>query len=111
MALQKTKSIKGYDYSYWIVYSYGANKMGNCIVRLALYKDKDTRDLHIDNYELLQAKNIEGFELSISQIYTQIKASQPATQEDVDAGKIGADGEPVENVGDEMNWFADSVDV
>jgi len=101
MALIKTKTIKGYDYEYWIISDMTCNKkIGNTNITLSLYKDKATRDESIQNDVMQIDVVIPVYTLDVAQMYTLVKdaISELDTTEEVDERPV------------RIKFFADAQD-
>jgi len=105
MGLQKTKTINGFDYSYWKIIQMRPNYIKETTrIDLALYKDKDTRDADPTNHVEVQCFTKSSLIESRADGYDAIKESHPAQYSDVLQGIA-------EEEGDELNWFNDATDV
>ena len=110
MALKKSKTINGVTGEYWQIFSNWYDKNTNkTLSRMRCYVNEIIRDGEsgLRNYismpEFIMARFFNG-EKSVAQSYAEWKVSKPATQEDVDKG-IATE------VGQELNEFADAIDV
>lgn len=82
MALQLSKTIKGFDCNYWtILERLGMNDSGKTRVILALYRDKDVRDEEkkngatMQNYIHTQMIFLNGSRYDYADLYKKIKES------------------------------------
>jgi len=74
MALTLQTIYKGLTAEYWKIISVSENMMANqTLVRLALYKDKATRDANIADFIDLRALTFDGLDLTREAIYPLIK--------------------------------------
>ena len=106
MALELTKNVKGYDYSYWRIRQLRLNfDRGITRVLLALYKDRSTRLENIQSDVRDEQKAFVFNELlTRADAYAKIKESKIADKTDVLQGLAEKEGE-------EMNEFANAKDI
>jgi len=80
MALQLEETEKGIVCNYWKIYRADSNIAENkTVVRLALYKDKASRDSSVMNFLKLEAFTFSGVDYTRAQLYAKIK--EPVNEE------------------------------
>lgn len=105
MALNKTKNVNGFDCGYWKIVNQRVSYVRQTTrIDIALYKDEATRNADVNSHVLVESITKPSVIQHRDDAYTAIKESQPATEADVFQGLAEEEGE-------EMNWFADAVDV
>jgi len=80
MALIKTLNYKGQDYNYWKVISKNENRLNNTtFINIALYFNKDIRTASVNNYVMTINKILTGIDLTIQDIYENLKTTPEFT--------------------------------
>jgi len=75
MALSKSTSYKGIDANYWKIHKLDSNTLYNqTVIRVALYKDKATRDASQDDYFRLDSFALNGVDFTRETAYKALKA-------------------------------------
>jgi hypothetical protein len=107
VALKKVKQMAGYSYEYWKIFKISSDmNSGNTCVRLALYKDKDTRDINIQDFITHETFIFNEPEMTRQQAYIKITESNLSVKpNNWDAEHPDEEYTPVE-----LNWFIDAED-
>jgi len=121
MALQKTKTIKGYDASYWRILQLNCNfDRPDAVVTFGLYKDKATRETDagaiVDQYQIDLASDLLGDvyangedtvkNIKLKEAYKVFKAKAIAEA----AKEVPETPEAGEARDEALAWFADAED-
>jgi len=112
MALQLEETEKGIVCNYWKIYRNDQNTAENkTCVRLALYKDKTSRDLGVMNFLKLESFTFSGVDYTRDEIYAKIK--EPINEEkdnpDFDSNQEESESNP-KKITLQTNKFVDATD-
>jgi hypothetical protein len=112
MALQLEETEKGIVCNYWKIYRNDQNIVENkTCVRLALYKDRASRDLSIMNFLKLESFVFDGLDYTREQLYEKI--IEPVNEEqdnpDFDSNQEESESNP-RKITVQVNKFVNATD-